>query len=86
MNFMGAISFALPFTQHLEEKMANAMEQGGIVCEKKAAQFLGISVRTLQQRRYLRLPPKFILLPGSRTIRYRVCDLRAFIENGLIDY
>jgi len=31
-----------------------------ILTEKEAAGIIGLSVRTLQQRRYLRQPPKYI--------------------------
>lgn len=53
--------------------------------EKAAAEVVGLAVRTLQQRRYLHLPPKFVRLPGTRSIRYRLPDLEEFIANGLVD-
>ena len=56
-----------------------------LVGERKAAEIIGLSVRTLQQRRYLHQPPKYIRLPGTRSIRYRLSDLRSFIEQGVVD-
>lgn len=53
--------------------------------EKAAAEVVGLAVRTLQQRRYLHLPPNFVRLPGTRSIRYRLPDLEEFITNGLVD-
>ena len=62
-----------------------AHEPDTLVGEKKAAEIIGLSVRTLQQRRYLHQPPKYIRLPGTRSIRYRLSDLRSFIERGVVD-
>ena len=56
-----------------------------LLSEKEAAKIIGLSVRTLQQRRYLHLPPKYVRLPGTRSIRYRLPDLEEFIERGLIE-
>lgn len=63
----------------------NSYEPDTLVGEKKAAEIIGLSVRTLQQRRYLHQPPKYIRLPGTRTIRYRLSDLVSFIEHGVVD-
>lgn len=57
-----------------------------LLTEKEASPIVGLSVRTLQQRRYLALPPKFVRLPSSRSIRYRLSDLKAFIEQGIVDF
>lgn len=56
-----------------------------LLSEKEAAKIIGLSVRTLQQRRYLHLPPKYVRLPGTRSIRYRLPDLEEFIERGLVE-
>lgn len=56
-----------------------------LLTEKEAAHIVGFSVRTLQQRRYLDLPPRFVRLPRSRTIRYRLSDLRAYVEQGVVE-
>lgn len=50
--------------------------------EKQAAAFLGLTDRTLQQRRYYSQPPADIKLPGSNAVRYRLSDLIAFVEAG----
>jgi hypothetical protein len=66
--------------------MTTLSNRNSLVTEKEAAALIGMSVRTLQQRRYLRMPPRYIRLPGSRSIRYRLPDLTEFIENGIIDW
>lgn len=50
--------------------------------EKQAAAYLGLTGRTLQQRRYYSLPPVYIKLPGSTAVRYRLSDLMAFVAAG----
>ena len=50
--------------------------------EKQAATFLGLTDRTLQQRRYYSQPPAYIKLPGSNAVRYRLSELIAFVEAG----
>ena len=50
--------------------------------EKQAAAYLGLTDRTLQQRRYLSQPPVYIKLPGSNAVRYRLSDLMAFVAAG----
>ncbi len=57
--------------------------QDKLLKEKEAAPIVGLSVRTLQQRRYLRLPPDYVKVPGTRAIRYRLSDLLAYVEQGL---
>ena len=61
------------------------LAQKTMLNEKEASQIVGLSVRTLQQRRYLRLPPKYVRLPGTRSVRYRLPDLEEFINNGLVE-
>ena len=50
--------------------------------EKQAAAYLGLTDRTLQQRRYYSQPPVYIMLPGSNAVRYRLSDLMAFVAAG----
>lgn len=50
--------------------------------EKQAAAYLGLTDRTLQQRRYYSQPPVYIKLPGSNAVRYRLSDLMAFVAAG----
>ncbi|OGR36001.1 MAG: hypothetical protein A2051_12810 [Desulfovibrionales bacterium GWA2_65_9] len=57
-----------------------------LLTEKEAAPIIGLSVRTLQQRRYLALPPRFVRLPRTRSIRYRLSDLRSYVEQGVVDF
>ena len=48
------------------------------VGEKEAARILGWSVKTLQNRRWLRQEPRFHKI--GRSVRYKVADLEAFID------
>lgn len=48
--------------------------------EKEVAQILGTGLSTVQQWRLRGKGPKFCRL-GSRMIRYRESDIRAYIEN-----
>ena len=48
------------------------------VSEKEAAELLGFSVKTFQNRRWLRQEPAFLKI--GRKVRYRVSDLEAFLE------
>ena len=50
--------------------------------EKQAAAYLGLTDRTLQQRRYYSQPLVYIKLPGSNAVRYRLSDLMAFVAAG----
>ena len=43
--------------------------------EQQAADYLGWTRRTLQQRRYYSLPPVYIKLPGSTAVRYRISEV-----------
>ncbi len=49
-----------------------------VVNEKEAARLLGYSVKTLQNRRYLGLAPKFIKM--GTAVRYRLADLEAYLD------
>ena len=53
------------------------------VNEKEAARITGFSVKTLQNRRYLRQPPVFLKV--GRLVRYRLSDLRAFLEGCVVE-
>lgn len=48
-----------------------------LLTETEAADFLGFSTKTLQKRRWLRQPPKFVKL--GRSIRYRIEDLESYV-------
>lgn len=53
-----------------------------LLTEKQAAAYLGLTERTLQQRRYCSLPPEYIKLPGSSAVRYRLSSLMDFVAEG----
>lgn len=53
-----------------------------ILLNEKQAAYLGLTDRTLQQRRYYSQPPVYIKLPGSNAVRYRLSDLMAFVAAG----
>ena len=50
--------------------------------EKEAAAVVGFTVQTLRKRRYLRKPPQFLKV--GRNVRYRLEDLRAFLEDCVV--
>jgi len=54
---------------------------GPILTEKQAAEYAGFSVRTLQGWRVRGGGPQYSKI--GRSIRYRQCDLDAFIEANL---
>ena len=51
----------------------------GLISEKAAAVFYGVTVRTMQKLRQGGNGPKYIRLP-SRCIRYRRIDLKADVD------
>ena len=61
----------------------NETESMKAVNEKVAAKMLGFSVKTLQNRRYLAQPPRFVRI--GRSIRYRVADLEAFLNECTVE-
>ena len=70
------------FLQASPEASAFADPHLILLNEKQAAAFLGLTDRTLQQRRYYSQPPAYIKLPGSNAVRYRLSELIAFVEAG----
>jgi excisionase family DNA binding protein len=58
------------------------MTTSQLLTEKEAAQRLGLSVSTLQQRRFRGRLPAFVKL--GKAVRYRPEDLDAFIEQNRI--
>lgn len=54
-----------------------------LLTEKEAAPIVGLSVRTLQARRWMGLSPDYVRVPGTRAIRYRLSDLLAYVEQGV---
>ncbi len=54
-----------------------------LLTEQDAAELLLMSPKTLQKRRFDKKPPKYLCLNG--TIRYRLTDLKEYLENSVID-
>lgn len=54
-----------------------------LICEKEAAEFLSISVKTLQQWRYLKKPPVYFKF--GRNVRYKFEDLEKYIESSVVE-
>ena len=54
-----------------------------LLTEQEAAEYLGQSHRTLQQWRWQNRGLKYIKV--GRNVRYRVEDLKKFIENNAVD-
>ena len=54
-----------------------------LLTESDAAALLLVSPKTLQKRRFDKKPPKYLSLNG--TIRYRLADLKEYLENSVID-
>lgn len=54
-----------------------------VMNEKQAAQYVGLSQRSLQLRRFKRKPPTYIKV--GRVIRYRQDDLDEFLEANRVE-
>lgn len=64
---------------------AVALQAQQLVSEREAARILSVSPTTLstwRSRHRYQLP--FVRLGGARSVRYRLSDLRRFIESGLV--
>ena len=53
-----------------------------VLREEEAASVVGFSVQTLRKGRYLRKPPQFLKV--GRNVRYRLEDLRAFLDECVV--
>jgi predicted DNA-binding transcriptional regulator AlpA len=53
-----------------------------VLNQKEAAKLLGVSTRTLERHRVTGTGPRFARI--GRLIRYRPCDLSAYIERNLL--
>ena len=62
----------------MEITMSEDLLKAKVVTEKVAAEMIGLSVKTLQNHRYLGLPPTYVKL--GKSIRYRVADLQAYLD------
>jgi predicted DNA-binding transcriptional regulator AlpA len=60
------------------------MTNDPLLTSDEAAEFLGVSRRTLEGWRLLGLPPVFVRY-SSRSVRYRKSDLVAFIEHATVE-
>lgn len=54
-----------------------------VVSEREAALFLGLAIRTLQNRRWRGLPPRFMRM--GRSIRYRLSDLQDYMDGCMVE-
>ena len=62
----------------MEITMSEELLKTKVVTEKVAAEMIGLSVKTLQNHRYLGLPPTYVKL--GKSIRYRVADLQTYLD------
>jgi predicted DNA-binding transcriptional regulator AlpA len=62
--------------------MEEVMEKQ-IVNERQAAQYLGLSVKTLQAWRWRGTGPRYVKM--NKAVRYRLGDLDAFTESNVVD-
>lgn len=62
-------------------KATSNTSQEALLNEAQAANYLNVSVRTLQQWRMSGRGPLFTKL--SRAVRYRVADLEAYVAGGV---
>jgi predicted DNA-binding transcriptional regulator AlpA len=53
-----------------------------LLCEKNAARFLGLSIRTLQAWRHRSVGPSYVR--AGRSIRYRLHDLNTWITRNTV--
>lgn len=63
----------------MESTTANLMT----VDEHEAGRIVGLSVKTLQKRRWMRQPPRFLKV--GRLVRYRLSDLEAFLNSCTVE-
>ena len=54
-----------------------------LLTESEAADLLKMSQKTLQKRRFLKKPPRFLSMNG--VIRYRMSDLQEYMENSVVE-
>ena len=56
----------------------------GVVTERKAAEILSLSVKTLQAWRFQGRGPRYLKL-GGRAVRYRMEDLLDFMNSSVVE-
>lgn len=79
---MGAHCVAPKSPDHLEV-YAMGLASSSSLTERAAAEYLCLSVRTLQKRRFDRQEPPYLKI--GRSVRYRREDLDAFLEKHRVD-
>ena len=67
----------------MEITMSEESLKAKVVTEKVAAEMIGLSVKTLQNHRYLGLPPTYVKL--GKSIRYRVADLQTYLDECTVE-
>lgn len=72
----------MPTTPHREVTSTAPDHLNRLIGEREAAEFLGYTIRALQNWRVRGGGPAFVKV-SSRSIRYRRCDLNAWIESRL---
>ncbi len=68
----------------MKQSSTDSHIEQGLLRPAAAAQFLGVSVRTLQDWRFTGTGPRFIRY-SARAVRYRVRDLEAWIKKREVD-
>ena len=61
--------------------MKQLRREQALLSEARAARIVNLSTRTLQKWRSLGVGPSYVRLRGA--VRYRLSDLKAFIDRGL---
>ena len=87
MTFATSIVALLSLETHKVNSMTGGMEmkeaQKNVVGEGPAAEYLGLAVQTMRNRRLERKPPNYLKI--GRSVRYRVRDLEDYLESCLIN-
>lgn len=63
--------------------MSDRCSPTALLTEQQAAQFLGLSISTLQKRRFESKQPPYLKI--SRSVRYKLADLEAFAASCRIN-
>ena len=64
--------------------MSSIFEGDRLLTERETAALIGVSIKTLQARRYLGQEPAFIRLSG-KAVRYRWSDIEAWINASRVE-
>ncbi len=70
---------------HIQDQPSDAMQLHRLMDEHKAAEFLGYSVRALQNWRVRGGGPRFVKV-SARSIRYRLSDLIAWMDARTVSH